>query len=147
MAALQRDRDLLAAKVEELEAEVVRLRQQSRRKRGPGAGYILMPPDLIPTRFPEFVDAFDPFPHPLRDGWNGLTMPWGPTNKVNAPFRKDDNTQGQGLAAVVQSNLRAGQRQYLATVHSDLSTGEPAGRSQCRNGGARQAQVAALPDP
>ena len=101
MAALQRDRDALAARVEELEAEVVQLRQQSRYRRGPGAGYILMPPDLIPTRFPEFVDAFDPFPHPLPDGWNGLDMPWKRLNKVNAPFRKDDNTHGHGLTAVV----------------------------------------------
>ena len=101
MAALQRDRDALAARVEELEAEVVQLRQQSRYRRGPGAGYILMPPDLIPTRFPEFVDAFDPFPHPLPDGWNGLDMPWKRLNKVNAPFRKDDNTHGHGFTAVV----------------------------------------------
>jgi hypothetical protein len=101
MATLQLDRDTLAARVEELEAEVVKLRQQSRYRRGPGAGYILMPPDLIATRFPEFVGAFDPFPHPLPDGWDGLKMPWKKFNVVNAPFRKDDNAQGQGLSAVV----------------------------------------------
>jgi hypothetical protein len=57
--------------------------------------------DLIATRFPEFVGAFDPFPHPLPDGWDGLKMPWKKFNVVNAPFRKDDNAQGQGLSAVV----------------------------------------------
>ncbi len=28
-------------------------------------------------------------------------MPWKRLNVINAPFRKDDNTQGQGLTAVV----------------------------------------------
>jgi hypothetical protein len=99
---LQQDRDVLAAKVEELEAEVVQLRQQSRYKRGPGSGYIIVPPDLIPTRFPEFINAFDPFPHPLPPRWDGLKMPWQKFNRVNAPFRADDNTEGLGLTHVIR---------------------------------------------
>ena len=102
VAALQQDSDVLAAKVKELEAEVVELRQQSRYKRGPGGGYILLPPDLIPTRFPEFINAFDPFPHPLPKGWNGLKIPWKKFNVVNAPFRQDDNTQGLALSHIVR---------------------------------------------
>ena len=107
-AALRQDRDKLAAKVKELEAEVADLRQQqpSRSKHGPGGGYILIPPDLIPSRrFPEFVDAFDPFPHPLPTGWDGLTMPWQRMNVINAPFRRDDNTQRLGLTYVVRKAI------------------------------------------
>ena len=106
-AALRHERDALATKVTELEAEVVELRQQqpSRYKHGPGGGYILLPPDLIPIRFPEFINAFDPFPHPLPEGWNGLEIPWQKFNVVNAPFRSDDNTLGLGLNAVVPKTV------------------------------------------
>ena len=102
-AALRQDRDKLAAKVKELEAVVADLRQQqpSRSKHGPGGGYILLPPDVIPRYFPEFIGAFDPFPHPLPKGWDGLTMPWQRMNMINAPFRRDENTQGLGLYHVV----------------------------------------------
>jgi hypothetical protein len=84
---------------------VVRLLAQARSKRGPGGGYIIMPPDVIRTHFPEFVGAFDPFPHPLPKGWDGIKMPWQPMNVVNAPFRRDDNTQALGLMAVARKAI------------------------------------------
>jgi hypothetical protein len=106
-AALRAERNALATKVTELNAELAELRQQqpSRYKQGPGNGYIILPPDLIPTRFPKFVGAFDPFPHPLPPGWNGLTMPWQRYNVVNAPFRRDDNSEGLSLSHVVRKAI------------------------------------------
>ena len=89
---------------------VAALRQQlseqpSRYKHGPGGGYIVTPPDLIPTRLAEFKFDFDPCPHPLPKGFNGLARSWGHCNFVNPPFRADDNTEGQPLSSWVKKAI------------------------------------------
>ena len=55
---------------------------------GDGAGkhYWLTPPGLFAALDAEFNFDFDPCPHPLPDGFDGLTCEWGQSNYVNPPF-------------------------------------------------------------
>jgi hypothetical protein len=49
--------------------------------------YWLTPPDLMADLEAEFGPFdFDPCPHPLPDGFDGLTCEWGKRNYVNPPF-------------------------------------------------------------
>jgi hypothetical protein len=48
--------------------------------------YWLTPPDLYATLNAEFNFTFDPCPHPLPKGFDGLTCEWGERNYVNPPF-------------------------------------------------------------
>jgi len=48
--------------------------------------YWLTPPDLYARLDAEFGFDFDPCPHPLPEGFDGLTCEWGRSNYVNPPF-------------------------------------------------------------
>jgi hypothetical protein len=51
-----------------------------------GKHYWLTPPDLYAELDAEFHFDFDPCPHPLPLGFDGLTCEWGRSNYVNPPF-------------------------------------------------------------
>ncbi len=51
-----------------------------------GKHYWLTPPELYTVLNAEFHFDFDPCPHPLPDGFDGLTCEWGRSNYVNPPF-------------------------------------------------------------
>ena len=51
-----------------------------------GKHYWLTPPDLYAALDAEFHFDFDPCPHPLPFGFDGLTCEWGQRNYVNPPF-------------------------------------------------------------
>ena len=51
-----------------------------------GRHYWLTPPDLYAALDAEFHFDFDPCPHPLPPGFDGLTREWGRSNYVNPPF-------------------------------------------------------------
>jgi hypothetical protein len=51
-----------------------------------GKHYWLTPPALYAALNAEFRFDFDPCPHPLPDGFDGLTCEWGSSNYVNPPF-------------------------------------------------------------
>lgn len=51
-----------------------------------GKHYWLTPPDVYRALDAEFHFDFDPCPHPLPPGFDGLTCEWGRSNYVNPPF-------------------------------------------------------------
>ncbi len=51
-----------------------------------GRHYWLTPPDLYRELDAEFHFTFDPCPHPMPEGFDGLTCEWGSSNYVNPPF-------------------------------------------------------------
>lgn len=51
-----------------------------------GKHYWLTPPVLLQSLQSEFDFDFDPCPHPLPEGFDGLTCEWGRSNYVNPPF-------------------------------------------------------------
>lgn len=51
-----------------------------------GKHYWLTPPSLYEALNDEFDFDFDPCPHPLPQGFDGLTCEWGHRNYVNPPF-------------------------------------------------------------
>jgi hypothetical protein len=51
-----------------------------------GKHYWLTPPGLYEELHGQFAFDFDPCPHPLPEGFNGLTCEWGSSNYVNPPF-------------------------------------------------------------
>lgn len=51
-----------------------------------GKHYWLTPPELYAALDAEFHFDFDPVPHPLPEGFDGLTATWGESNYVNPPF-------------------------------------------------------------
>lgn len=51
-----------------------------------GKHYWLTPPALYALLDAEFGFDFDPCPHPLPPGFDGLTCEWGSSNYVNPPF-------------------------------------------------------------
>lgn len=51
-----------------------------------GKHYWLTPRDVYESLDSEFHFDFDPCPHPLPSGFDGLTWPWGKSNYVNPPF-------------------------------------------------------------
>ena len=51
-----------------------------------GKHYWLTPADLLERLDQEFGFDFDPCPHPLPEGFDGLTCEWGKSNYVNPPF-------------------------------------------------------------
>lgn len=53
---------------------------------GDGKHYWLTPPVLYAALDAEFHFDFDPCPHPLPWGFDGLTGDWGSSNYVNPPF-------------------------------------------------------------
>jgi hypothetical protein len=51
-----------------------------------GRHYWLTPPELYARLDEEFAFDFDACPHPLPDGFDGLTAAWGASSYVNPPF-------------------------------------------------------------
>jgi hypothetical protein len=51
-----------------------------------GKHYWITPPSLYAKLDAEFHFDFDPCPHPLPPGFDGLTCEWGQSNYVNPPF-------------------------------------------------------------
>ena len=51
-----------------------------------GKHYWLTPSSVYESLDAEFNFDFDPCPHPLPDGFDGLTCEWGNSNYVNPPF-------------------------------------------------------------
>jgi len=51
-----------------------------------GKHYWLTPPAIYATLNVEFNFDFDPCPHPLPAGFDGLRMSWGKSNYCNPPF-------------------------------------------------------------
>lgn len=51
-----------------------------------GKHYWLTPPELYAKLDALYHFDFDPAPHPLPDGFDGLTNEWGQSNYVNPPF-------------------------------------------------------------
>lgn len=51
-----------------------------------GKHYWLTPPEIMDPLQMEFKFTFDPCPHPLPEGFDGLTCEWGESNYVNPPF-------------------------------------------------------------
>jgi hypothetical protein len=51
-----------------------------------GKHYWLTPPALMDQLQREFQFDFDPCPHPIPEGFDGLTCDWGLSNYVNPPF-------------------------------------------------------------
>jgi len=51
-----------------------------------GKHYWLTPPGLYAELDAQFRFTFDPCPHPLPEGFDGLTCEWGKSNYVNPPF-------------------------------------------------------------
>jgi hypothetical protein len=48
--------------------------------------YWLTPPDVYGPLNVEFKFNFDPCPHPIPEGFDGLTCEWGTSSYVNPPF-------------------------------------------------------------
>lgn len=68
--------------------------------------YWLTPPDLYARLNDEFGPFdFDPCPHPVPDGFNGLIVPWGQRNYINPPFRRHDGVDGRGPTAFVHKAI------------------------------------------
>lgn len=67
--------------------------------------YWLVPPDLYKSLHAEFGFDFDPCPHPLPDGFNGLEGDWGSSNFVNPPFFKTDAVQRGTLVAFIRKAI------------------------------------------
>lgn len=73
---------------------------------GNGKRYWLTPPDLYARLSAEFGPFdFDPCPHPVPEGFNGLRVPWGENSYVNPPFRRHDGVDGQGPTAFVHKAI------------------------------------------
>jgi hypothetical protein len=54
--------------------------------RGDAKHYWITPPELYDELDAQYAFDFDPCPHPLPDGFDGLTCEWGQSNYVNPPF-------------------------------------------------------------
>lgn len=77
-----------------------------------GKHYWLTPPDVYRTLNAEFKFDFDPAPHPLPKGFDGLTAEWGKSNYVNPPFGailhqgpNDSKPKKKGMTAWVRKAL------------------------------------------
>lgn len=51
-----------------------------------GKHYWITPPELYAELDAQYAFDFDPCPHPLPEGFDGLTADWGQSNYVNPPF-------------------------------------------------------------
>jgi len=65
----------------------------------------LLPPDLRNALVNEFQIDFDPCPHPLPAGFNGLEAEWGNANLVNPPFVKGDGKHGASMIKFVRKSI------------------------------------------
>jgi len=72
-----------------------------------GKHYWITPPELYAQLDSEFHFDFDPCPHPLPDGFDGLTCEWGKSNYVNPPFGSImHDGQKKGVTAWVRKALQ-----------------------------------------
>jgi hypothetical protein len=51
-----------------------------------GKHYWITPPEVYESLNAQFSFDFDPCPHPLPEGFDGLTCEWGQSSYVNPPF-------------------------------------------------------------
>lgn len=51
-----------------------------------GKHYWITPPELYAELDAQYAFDFDPCPHPLPEGFDGLTCEWGQSSYVNPPF-------------------------------------------------------------
>lgn len=71
-----------------------------------GKHYWITPPDMMRALQLEFSFDFDPCPHPLPDGFDGLTCEWGRSNYVNPPFGSIvHNGRKKGMTAWVRKAI------------------------------------------
>jgi len=66
--------------------------------------YWITPPEVYEKLNDEFHFDFDPCPFPKPNDYNGLIIPWGKSNYVNPPFRKNDGN-GIGPTAFVRKAI------------------------------------------
>jgi site-specific DNA-methyltransferase (adenine-specific) len=52
-----------------------------------------------------FTKGFDPCPYPRPEGFDGLKVSWPQSTYCNAPFRKKDSKDGQGIAAFARKAI------------------------------------------
>lgn len=64
-----------------------------------------MPPELYGELNREFNFDFDPCPCPRPENYNSLVLPWGQSNFINPPFRREDGADGQGPTAFVRKAI------------------------------------------
>lgn len=77
-----------------------------------GKHYWLTPPYLLKRLSAEFRFTFDPCPHPMPEGFDGLTCEWGRSSYVNPPFGSimhqgpgDKKPKKKGMTAWVRKAL------------------------------------------
>ena len=71
-----------------------------------GKHYWLTPTELYIDLNEEFQFDFDPCPHPLPEGFDGLTAEWGSSNYVNPPFGSIlHNGRKKGMTAWARKGL------------------------------------------
>lgn len=76
-----------------------------------GKHYWLTPPALYRKLDAEFRFDFDPCPHPLPEGFDGLTCEWGNSNYVNPPFGSImHNGRKKGMTAWARKALAESQK-------------------------------------
>lgn len=84
--------------------------QSEKRKR-----YWLTPPDVYDKLDREFHFDYDPCPYPRPPDHNGVEVPWGQSNYVNPPFRREDAQHGAGMTAFARKAI-AEQQQGKTSV-------------------------------
>ncbi len=68
--------------------------------------YWLTPPNVMDELSRHYGPFdFDPCPHPVPEGFNGLEVPWGSMSYVNPPFRPHDGINGKGPTAFVHKAI------------------------------------------
>src|SRR5271170_1605593 len=69
-----------------------------------GKHYWLTPPELLARVKAEFGDElYDPCPHPMPDGYDGLAADWGKVSYVNPPFGSVLSPNGQKIGMTAWS--------------------------------------------
>ena len=83
--------------------------------------YWLTPKGIYLKLNEEFGFDFDPCPYPKPDDFDGLSVPWGKSNYVNPPFRRNDGN-GAGPTAfarkAIEENKKGNASVLLLPVQS-----------------------------
>ena len=64
----------------------------------------LIPPEIYDPLDAEFHFDFDPCPYPFN-GADAVKVPWGKSNWVNSPFRREDAINGHGATAIARKAI------------------------------------------